>query len=114
MAVTVASSGTQSATVGTEHSLYAASAAGVYVLQVNLTNLAAADVVELRIYSKTLSGDTITLGNAGTLLYIATVAGAVDAPVLASVPITAGYAATFSLKQTAGTGRSFPWAVLSL
>lgn len=114
MAVTVAASGTQSATVSTEHTLSAQTSAAVYVLQVNLKNMAAADVVELRIYSKTLTGDTITVGNTGTLLYLATVAGVVDAPVLASVPVVAGYAATFTLKQTAGTGRSFTWAVLSL
>jgi hypothetical protein len=48
MAVTVDSSGTQAATVNTEHTLDDVAAPGTYQLGVDMTNMAAGDVVELR------------------------------------------------------------------
>lgn len=113
MAPTVASSGTQTATISTEHTLLTQSSAKTCVLQVNLVNLANGDTVELRIYNKTLTGDTLTPGT--TLpLYLATYQNAVAEPVVQSVPIPVGYGAVFTLLQTAGTGRNFDWHVLTL
>ncbi len=110
----VESSGTQTATVSTEHTLLAATTSKTRVLTVNLKNMVAGDTVELRIYNKTLTGDTITTGSTTTLEYLATYNGAMSEPVVQSVPVVGGYATTFTLKQTAGTSRNFDWNVLTL
>lgn len=114
MAPVVESVNTQSATIGTEHSLLSVSTAKTRVLVVNLKNMAASDRVELRVYSKVLTGDTIATGNSTTLVYTATYQGVQSEPVVQSVPIASGYAALFSLKQTAGAGRTFDWHVVTL
>lgn len=122
MALTVQASGTQTATIGTEHTLNAAAftTSGVYVLSVNTVNMALGDTLELRAYAKCLTGDTNP-----ELIYMATYAqktGDGAAPGSSaqgeiykiSVPIPSPYSITFTLKQTAGTGRAFPWRVDTL
>ena len=59
MAVTSAASGTQTATVTTEHTLAALETAGVYVFEVDTVNMVAGDVLELRIKKMTLTGGTV-------------------------------------------------------
>lgn len=114
MAPVVESSGTQSATISTEHTLLSVSTAKTRVLTVNLRNMGASDRVEVRIYNKTLTGDTMAAGNFATLAYIGTYQGTQSEPVVQSVPVPAGYASLFTLTQTAGTGRTFDWNVLTL
>lgn len=108
MAVTSESEGTQTATIGTEHNLATPTTAGTRILKVNLTNLAVDEIVELRIYEKVLTGDPAPLVAYYQVLYGPTGA---DDTVWNSVPITSPYGATFSLKQTVGTGRAFKWQV---
>lgn len=113
MAVTAAGTGTQTATIGTEHTLLNVSTAGTFTLHVDLNAMAAGDTVTLRIYQKVLSGGT------GRVAYAATFSNAcpLDNIVQISVPIsnelTGTTALTFTLTQTTGTGRAFPWKVLS-
>lgn len=100
-------SGTQTATVNTEHTLATITSAKTLQLYVDLANLAAGDVVELRVYLKVLSGGTSK--EAQYAVY-----GGVQAqPIVWSIPVMSDIEASFSLKQVAGTGRSFPWKVLS-
>jgi hypothetical protein len=112
MAVTAFSSGSQSATVTTEHFLANVNEAGTYVLVVDLVNLVAGDYVELRIYQMVLTGGTARVA------YLASFQGAqpTDGLIAISVPIsnelTDTNALRFSLKQTLGTSRSFPWKIL--
>jgi hypothetical protein len=108
MALARESSGTQTATIGTEHSLATPTTAKTRVLVVNLTNLAAGDILELRIKSKVLAAGSEVLGR------LATVVGPVTELRYESPPVATVDGATFTLKQTAGTGRSFEWSVLSL
>lgn len=108
MAVTVESSTTQAATVGTEHVLHVATAAKVYVLLVDTVNLADGDTLELRVKTK-----VITPGPVG-VAYLGTYAHAQEEPIKLSVPIAAPLGAEFTLKQRDGTGRSFDWAVVSV
>mgnify|MGYP001577010023 CR=1 FL=1 len=111
MAVTVEASGTQTATIGTEHSLHTNAGAKVFILAVNTTNMVNSDVLELRIKTKVLTGDTIALA------YLATFANVQTEIVKLSVPCPAGgftSGTEFTLKQTAGTGRSFSWGVWSI
>lgn len=112
MAITAFASGTQSATVTTEHFLSNVNEAGVYTFHVDLHNLAAGDMVELRVYQMVLTSGTARVA------YLDTYQGAqnADNKIAISVPIsnelTDAQALRFSLKQTLGTTRDFPWKVL--
>ncbi len=110
MTLAVSASGTQTATISTEHTLYTSSAAGVFLLEVNLVNMASGDTVELRVKGKTLTGDSVAVK------LLETYSGAQVEPdvIVRSIPVPDDLALVFTLKQTAGTGRSFPWKVLSL
>ena len=113
MTVAAYASGTQAATVTTEHFLSSPNAAGVYTLHVDTVNMVAGDVLELRVYQMVLTGGTQRVYN------LQTYSGAqpTDALVKVSVPIgnelTDSNSLRFSLKQTYGTSRNFPWKVLS-
>lgn len=112
MAVTAQSTGTQSATVGTEHTLLDVAVAGTFTLHVDKVNMAAGDVLELRIYQIVLTGGTRRVA------YLARYADAqpTDDMIALSVPIsnelTDSGSLRFTLTQVKGTSRNFPWKVL--
>lgn len=107
MALSEVASGTQAATISTEHTLGAAiTTAGVYALLVDCNALVAGDTLELRAYSKVLGAST------ERQCYLATLSGAQADPDLISVPVPTAHSVKFTLKQTAGTGRSFDWSVV--
>lgn len=113
MTVTAKGSGTQTATIGTEHTLLDIAAAGTYTFHVDAASMFAGDVVELRIYQIVLAGGTRRVA------YMARFFDAqpTDDMIKLSVPISnelgdAG-ALRFTLKQTNGIGRAYPWKVLS-
>jgi hypothetical protein len=108
MAVTVEASGTQAATVGTEHSLFIGSTPKTYVGVVDLVNLAAGDEVELRVKLMVLSGGTRRQSE------YAVFANAQDDLIVSTPPLASPYEWEITLKQTAGTARSFPWHVVSV
>lgn len=106
MATEVAS-GTLNATVGTEHTVWEDTAAnGTYQWAVNLSNLAAGEIVELRVYRRILGTDT-----APTLYLVQSYSGPVADPVVVSTPVLTTKHIRFTLKQVNGTGRSYPWVV---
>lgn len=119
MSWTLDQSGTQTATINTEHTLgSAATTNATYILKVQTKNMANGDVLELRAYTKVLSGDTTN-----TMIYSATYAnlqgdGAASGSsasgdvIKMSVAIPSDISITFTLKQTAGTGRSYDWVIL--
>src|SRR4051794_25844467 len=116
MSLTVQATGTQSATVNTEHKLVDANTtAGVWGFAVNTKNMAAGEELELPIYVKKLTGDTKPpplhcAGYSGKQGDAAAPASSVLGEVIkVSPPIDSPYAVTFTLKQTAGTGRNFDW-----
>lgn len=112
MTLAAFASGTQSATVTTEHFLSNVNEAGVYTLHVDLSNMVALDALELRVYQMVLTAGTARVA------YLETFSGAqpTDAMIAISVPIsnelTDAQALRFSLKQTLGTSRNFAWKVL--
>jgi hypothetical protein len=108
MTVATESSGTQTAVITTEHTLATTTSAKTRVLVVDLTNLVAGDTVELKIKTKVLTGGSVLLA------YFATYTGSVAAPVVHSLPVPGTYGATFTLKQTAGTGRNFDFEIRTL
>lgn len=109
MAVSVANSGTQTATINTEHTLATITTAGTYIYVVSMVNLAAAEVVELRIYTK-IAGS----GETEQLAYYFPVRGTVSEMQIYSIPVPSPISFKATLKQTSGTGRSFVWAVYAL
>lgn len=104
--------GTQTAVIGTEHQLADTAVAGVYSFHVDKNAMVAGDVLELRVYQMVLTGGT------SRVVYEQTFYGAQasDDQIAISAPIgnelTDATALRFSLKQTFGTGRAFPWKVL--
>jgi hypothetical protein len=112
MAVTAQASGTQTATVTTEHFLADVAVSGVFTFHVDCVNLAAADSVELRIYQMVLTGGTSRVAFIGTFTGVQGVDDTIKVSVPISNELTDATSLRFSLKQTFGTGRSFPWKVL--
>lgn len=114
MGVTAAASGTQTATVTTEHQLADTAAAGVYQFVVDAAAMLAGDVLELRVYQMVLTSGT------SRVLFFQAFYGAqlADDYIKVSIPVanelTDGTALRFSLKQTFGTGRDYPWKVLKI
>lgn len=115
MAVTNVVNGTQVATITTEHVLLAATAtSGVYVYIVDCGDVASSglqngDVVELRIYN-------VVNGGTEHLAYYAVYAHLQAQPVKFSVPVPNLSTDTIrcTLKQTAGTGRTFRFRVVTV
>lgn len=100
----------QVAEVGTEHTLVEETSPGVYQLQVICSDMRAGDEVELKVYSKVLSGDTAVVELFGTYGYNSIV----DSPLVTTIPITTDLYIKCTLKQTAGTSKQFPWALKKL
>lgn len=109
MAVSVNTSGSQTATISTEHTLATVTTAGIFQLYVDVAALVAGDIVELRCYGKARSTDTERLLY-GPISIGPIVPGQLLVP---SPAVVSPHSCKFTLKQTAGTGRSFPWAVYS-
>jgi hypothetical protein len=112
MAVSAYNDGTLSAVIGTESDVCDVSATGVYSFHVDTVNMAAGDVLELRAYQTVLSGGTKRVA------FFQQFYGAqlTDDLIKVSVPIgndlTGATSLSFTIKQTYGTGRNFPWKVL--
>lgn len=110
---TAAASGTQTATVTTEHTLFDSSVAGVYQLYVDTVNMVAGDVLELRAYQMILTSGT------RRVVYVGSWSGAQPTDDLIKFDIPRGNELTdsgamrYTLKQTFGTSRNFPWKVLA-
>jgi hypothetical protein len=108
MAVTSVGSGTQTATLDTEHTLDTETTAGVYVLVVDTNAMVAGDIVILRIKTKDKSGGD------SRLAYQATYANAQSELHKYSIPIPVDTEILCTLEQTDGTGRDFDWNLLKL
>jgi hypothetical protein len=105
MALAEVTGATQSATLDTDHTLTTQTTAGTYVLGVDFTNHAAADITEISIYVKLRSAST------SKLAYRATFSGLQDTPIKYSVPVPVPFEIICKLQQTDGTGRNFEWSL---
>lgn len=94
--------------IGTEHTLATDTSNRTYVLVVDLNAMVAGDTTELRIYTIPRSAGTERLA------YLETFTGVQSAPIAYSVPVPADISCKVTLKQTAGTGRAYPWKLLSV
>jgi len=116
MALTLQASGTQTATVTTEHDLTTFTGSAVIALEVDMSAMVAGDVVEIRCYGKTLTGGTERLESVEVfygeqLAALGTGGSGGDKKIFG--PFMSDISTRFTLKQTFGTGRAFPWKVLS-
>jgi len=108
MAASVNTSGSQTASIGTEHQLASLTTAGTYQLVVDLaamTNGATPDITEIRVYGKARSADTERLEEIYVFI------GAQSKPLWRSPPVWSPHHFRVTLKQTQGTGRAYPWAI---
>jgi hypothetical protein len=105
-------SGTSGQTVGTEDILSAPDVAGVFTFHIDTTNLAAGDVLQVRVYQIVLHSGT------SNVVYIANYQGAQPADDIIKVTPPIGNDLTdtdslqFTINQTFGTTRAMPWKVL--
>jgi hypothetical protein len=101
--------GTQTATIGTEHFLGNDPKTTSTVAQViiDLSNMAAGDITEIRIYRAARPGGT------PRVVEVWTAVGAQGRPIFVSPPIIFTANWRVSLKQTAGTGRSYDWSIVA-
>lgn len=103
--VTVEGEGSQTATVGVEHTLHTEVDSRNLSLIVDLDNLASGDTVELRCKTRVLSG------GATREIILGTYSGDQEDEIIQSIPIVSPYECIFTLKQTAGVSRVFDWRV---
>ncbi len=108
MTWTVDGSGTQTATINTEHTLDSPTTNATYVFKVDCSNMVNGDVLELRCYDTILNAGALVVAWKGTFSNVQIQL------IKISPPIAASQATKFTLKQTAGTGRNFPWSVLRI
>lgn len=113
MAVTVAASGSQTATVTTTHTLVtqaAASGGGHYQLSVDANAMVGGDELRLTLETKARAADTTRV------VYEMYVANVQACPILVSpsVAVQDSNELVAKLTQTTGTSRAFPWALLRL
>ena len=121
---TVESTGTQSASVGTEHTLYHSTAFKTYLSRFSLSAMLSSesgttgstgqDVVELRIYAPIFATATSTSPANANLVYYGTYVGVQVPAIKESIPVVAPAGVLITLKQVNGTGRSYDWGVISL
>ena len=104
MAWAVDSSGSQTATITTEHSLATPTTIATYVFSVDTVNMVLGDTLELRVYDMV---DATNYREVWMLTYqhVQATHGKVFPPLAVTTQ------AKFTLKQTAGTGRAFPWSI---
>jgi hypothetical protein len=108
-------SGTTAAlTIGTEAQLGSNDTNNAtFVLQVDTNNLVNGDTLEIRIYTQILSGSTaISIGSGVTQIWKGTYQHAQMNNQKVSPFVASDIAIAFSLKQTAGTGRTYNWKIL--
>ena len=102
------SDGSQTAVISTEHTLGTITTAGSFVLMVDTNAMALGDKLTLRAKVKVRSTGTTRLA------YTANYAQVQGDPVKLSIPIASTNEVVFTLEQTAGTGRAFPWEIVEL
>lgn len=108
MSLSSVGTGTQTAVISTEHTLDTETAAGVYILVVDMANLANGDIVTLKIKTKYASGGTSRLAFSSTYSHAQTELNKYSPPIPVDTEIIC------TLTQSAGTGRNFYWNLLKI
>lgn len=109
MGWTSSANGSQTAVISTEHVLATDTTNATFYFEVDVVNLVNGDILELRIYTMTLSGGTLRVAWKSTYGPIPPIND-----IIASPPQPSDQSYRCSLKQTAGTGRIFPWKLIRI
>jgi len=110
MAVVSVASGTQTAVINTEHSLAQLTGVGIYVAEVDLSELDAGDTVELRLKTTVLPEEDTKVALLDTFTGVQDVKNHHMVP----LPLATGNEVVLTLTQTAGSARSFPWNLMRM
>lgn len=113
MPISAFATGTQTATINTEHFIADVNAAGEYALHVDKNAMAAGDVLELRIYEMLLTSGTARVREFMTYYGAQPAYDLIAESPFVATDLSDSQGLRFSLKQTFGTGRSYPWKVLN-
>lgn len=106
MAITEHASGSQTATLDTEHTLTGAeSGDGILQVFIDANAMVTGDVTIIRIKEKARAADT------QRVVYRATLNGVQSEPLWASPALIVMHDWDVSLEQTDGTGRAYPWSI---
>lgn len=111
--VSLAASGTLTpGAVPGANTLLDTSAPGAYELQIDTVNMAAADVLELRIYAFILTGGTRRVAYFQQYTGVQPTDDILKISPLIATDLSDSGAIRFELNQTLGTARAYPWKVL--
>lgn len=105
---TLTASGTQTAVVNTEHTLTTQTNNRFYSAYIDLTNMAAADVVEVRV------SVIVKAAGSAILYYLGTFSGVQPNPLLYVASLPSDISWKITLKQTAGTARTYDYRILEV
>lgn len=105
---TLTTNGTQTATIGTEHTLTTQTTNKFFMAYIDLTNMTSTDTVEIRV--------SLIIKTAGShiLYYLGTYTGAQSNPLVFVPTLPSDLSWKLTLKQTSGTGRTYDWRVLEV
>lgn len=108
MAISEHASGTQSATVTTEHFLGTDpdNTDGAFQFVVDMQNMVMGDTLEIRVYEAALTGDSSSPQVECWYFYNTQVS-----PMFMSPALLLMHRWRFSIKQTTGTSRNFKWSI---
>jgi hypothetical protein len=107
---TVVQSGSQTCTVGTEHTVTTTiNTAGTYQALFDLSNGVNGDRFELRVKRKVRAADSVVECYYACVEHVQTQKGKISIP----IAIPTNGALDMSVKQVAGTGRAVPWSIES-
>lgn len=113
MTVATYATNTQAASIGTEHFLSSPNVAGKFKLILDLSNMLEGDYLEVRRYKMAVTGGTSRVIDVTIFQGAPITDGAIAESAEIWNDLTDTNACRFSIKQTLGTGRNFPWSVLS-
>jgi len=113
MSISLAASGTKTATVGATPDLLSNIAvAGTYTLHVDTNAMAAGDVLFISIKAMVLTGGTARYVYDARYDGVQPAKDLIKISVPVSTDLTDSTALVFELNQSAGTQRAFPWKIL--
>lgn len=101
------SDGSQTATGG-EDTLATITTSGSFVLGLDANNMALGDTLVVRVKLKVRSTGTTRLA------FERTYANVQSEPVILSIPVASTNEIVFTIEQTAGTNRAYPWEIWEL
>ena len=102
------SNGSQTAVISTEHTLATITTSGSFVIGLDANAMVLGDELVVRVKLKVRSVGTTRLA------YEATYSHVQGEPVILSIPVASTNEIVFTIEQTAGTGRAFPWEIWEL